>query len=628
MLNRRLGNFPVTQFLVCLLGLLVMAILGCASGRNSQDGRPSLAGPRNEQAANLLAQVQENNELGHWGGVVTATGAMLDYHRDDPKCGDALIMAIPAALRLGRNDEALSFARVMQNEFSQHAQVTATLYSSADLAVSEGDTLVAAALQLLAMENESTSIPSKVQQPALLPILAGMGPHQLDQLAAQLSGSDISGILGWHKVRALLLGGRLQEAQLLTTELQPLAATNPWARDAVAMVSEGSISPEPRIHMVPDQFVIGLLAPLSGRYAGYGNAMSEAARQALNDGSPDSSLICTLKERDTGGDPVQAVVVTRSLCAESGTDILIGALTTGSTVAASLVASENGIPLVSPIASNERIETIGPLIFQTNMSDQRELKLLADLAVPVLLKQRMAILGPDSPNGHHLADLFRDHVLAAGGQIIAEEYFPPAVTDFGPQILALRRERPEVVFVAATFDQMALLGPQIDFHHLSCLVLGPSSWSEAQPSKQQLASLEDVVFPDAQARFPAAWIASFKSGWDDDAYGAEQTSVALRTYLGVRQVLSGIDEVRSGRSQNLTVAMQARLRPHASAGDGIDPAGLSKGLLLVRKGRKMPFPAELFAAYFAAAEDSIHTEKGPSSLLTDQGAASPDSLNQ
>ncbi len=601
----------------CLLAAAVLlsgAIAGCGGTKSSGPaGTTPLAGNRAQQAEHLLSQVRDYDLRGRWSQVVRTTGVLLDYYGDDPRCADALVLAVPAALQAGDPDDALQMAGRLAGDFGGDPRLLPTLAGARDIAVSGRDTVTAAAFEVMMWRRDPAWVLPDSAVVSPLPLVSRLDGAGLDRLARLFPGPDTAGLLGYHRVLVLSRLGRKAEAAALA---QTLAASLPgerWAAAAVAAATGGSLS-----EAIPGPAAgprkIGLLVPLTGRYAGYGNAMDEAARLAIAHVSTESDMEIVLEDLDTGADPVTAAHMARRLCADPAVEVIVGALRTGTTVAAALVASGRGVPLVSPTASNERIATLGGGIYQTNLDDQREVMALADLAVDVLLKKRLAILGPDTPTGHHLADLFAGRVDTLGGMIVAEAYFPPSVTDFRAQILEIRRREPEAVFVPCTFEQMTLLGPQLDFHHLGALVLGPGAWSTVTPSKQQAAAFEGVIFPDAQARFPSSWVEQFSGGWPRDVYSAEQTTVARMTYLAVRQVVATCLETGCRGREDLARALAARLSAGGDqAGGGVDLDRLGQALRLVRKGRTLVFPAALFRPGMAAA-DTVTAEAGEDSL--------------
>ncbi len=598
MLTSRPHRNRLLLALTCLAGIQLALAGGCAmtGGRHEPDAKP-LAGSDHEQASRLLEQVLRYQTQGQWRQVVKTTGVMLDYHRDDPSCAQALAAAVPAALKTGDSTAALGLARIYLAEFPSDARLVPTLLDAVSVSAAAADSLAAAEFQLMAFTADPEAVMPSASVPAPLTMLDALDPIQLGRLADLFPGQATATLLGYHRVRALLRSGVAAQAREVAAALAADAPDDPWAAGALDLASGSSGQAFAR------PAILGLLAPLSGRYAGFGLAMQEAAHLALKDAGAPGDSTWALEVKDTSGDPVAAAKVARALCARPEVGVLVGALRTGTTVAAALVADQAGVPLVSPTATNEQIESLGAAVFQTNMNDTREIRQLAELAVRILDKKRAAILGPDTPNGHHLAGLFREQVEAQGGEVVAQAYFPPAVTDFRAQILMVKATRPEVVYVPASFEQMALLGPQLDFYHLASLVLGSSSWSMARPTAQQTGSLEGTIFPDAQARFPAAWTASFQAHWDAAAFAADQTAVARSTYLAVRKVINAGVGMDGHSRPALCAALRRPFKSGSQAvADTLSPVAAATGLLLVRSGQTMAFPGKLFTEALAAGQ--------------------------
>ena len=360
--------------------------------------------------------------------------------------------------------------------------------------------------------------------------------------------------------------------------------------------------------------LIGLLAPLTGRFAMLGNAFYEAARLAVEQANSEFGTAFELRVADSAGDPVQAALAARALCLEAGCLAVVGALTSGPTVSAALVTQQYGVPLISPTATNDRIGELGPYVFQTNLTDRSEIQLLARLVVEVLLKKTFAIIAPDTPEGRRQGEDFRREVEGLGGTILTEAYFSPQVTDFRDQILYSREQRPEAVFVPATFDQMVMLGPQLDFYNLGSLVLGLSTWSAAKLVERTGATLERAVFPDELAWFPAAWTAEFQARWDQETYPGEAASVGLWTYQAVRKVTAVAHAAGAGDRDSLNRALAESL---AGAGQGLEAAQLDQQafaakIRMISEGTIRPFPAELFTGIWATAADSVASAAGDS----------------
>jgi ABC-type branched-subunit amino acid transport system substrate-binding protein len=262
------------------------------------------------------------------------------------------------------------------------------------------------------------------------------------------------------------------------------------------------------------------------------------------------------------------------------------------------VAEQYGTPLVSPTATNDRIWEIGDNVFQTNLTGLYEPRLLARLACTVLLKSSFAILCPDNPEGRRQADAFRAEVERMGGRIVADVSFAPEAIDFQSAVLEVRKQRPEVVFVPASVEQMILLGPQLDYHRAGALVMGPSTWNSALLAERAGVALEGAIFPDDYPLYPAAWTDAFAASWDAGAYPNEAGELAQRSYLAMRMLLDTMAASGARTRSDLVGALHRRL-----SREELDVSGPEsfRDTVRVMRGQKIePFPAAMFTAGWAA----------------------------
>ncbi|MGD9547708.1 MAG: ABC transporter substrate-binding protein [Candidatus Krumholzibacteriia bacterium] len=530
--------------------LLAAALIsGCAGGgRRSGSDQEPLAGTRMEQAERHAEDARRQFALGEFGKVLDQVGTLLDYYPEYPGNGEALGLAVASAQRLGNPERALSLARELRDLYPGSGDLEPTLDRAARFALAGRDTL--SAISFLRMS------------PTAVTTAGGSGRGELLRYLEEKAPGD---------------GGP--------------AAPAVGGREGVDSAGD---TPGPI-----DSRRIGLLAPLTGRYAVLGNAFYEAARLALGHVERDLGREFVLKVADTGGDPVQGALAARKLCAEDKCLALVGALTSGPTVSAALVADQLGVPFVSPTATNERIRELGPGVFQPNLTGDHEIRLLSTLAVDVLLKRRFAILAPESPEGRRQADLFAQEVSSRGAEVVARGFFPPQVTDFRAEILDLKKHRPEVVFVPVSADQMVLVGPQLDFYQLGALVLGPGAWNDARLIERTSGTLERAVFPDDLAWFPASWTADFQQEWDAENFPGEAEAVALWAYQAVRNLLETIvEEGITGRA-DLIESFGRKFSGSPDPESGFEM--MAEKIRVVEDGVIKPFPAGRFAAGLAAA---------------------------
>ncbi|RKZ16390.1 hypothetical protein DRQ50_06160, partial [bacterium] len=392
-------------------------------------------------------------------------------------------------------------------------------------------------------------------------------------------------------------------AEQQVAELETSFADDPWTRAAREVLTSPVASGfrrRPAVGGLVNPDLIGLLASLTGRYAVLGNACVDASLLALEAARTETGRDFALQIEDTGGDPVTAALAARRLCAEDGSVALMGAVASSPTVAAALVATEWGVPLVSPTATNDRVWELGHGVFQTNLTDDYEIRLLSRLVTRILLKQRCAILRPKTPEGERQALVFTNEIEAQGGEIVCEAVFDPRTTDFRPAILQARESRPEVVFVPVSRDQMALVGPQLDFYRLGALTLGLSNLDDTRLLERTGTVLEGVVFPNDLVLFPTAWTAEFQAAWDQEQYPTEATDLALKFYQGTRMLLDTLASSGAANRAQLTRALQGRLASRDLETEG--PESFAAAVQIVRAGNIVDFPLEIFTESWALTE--------------------------
>lgn len=599
------------------VALVVLALAGPGCGGSSGDGPPaSIHGTAEDQAGRTFERVQREHGYQRDAQVIDLVHSLLDYHPDFPRMDEALAMGVDSARRLEDHAEALALIDARLERTTGAAGAAVARDGMAEAAAAR-DTMRAVDYLLRAGDRDAEAVgPAAIGRAA--PLIDAL---KADQLTAQMAAhprSPARPYLGYRAVRALVVAGRVDEARAVLGDLEASAPGSRWTGEARAVLERpDELQPlrQPGPGAVQAD-LIGVICPLTGRYAVLGNAFVDAALMAVAASEKETGRRFRLQVEDSAGDPVPAALAARDLVTGDGCLALLGALTSAPTAAVALVADQYGVPLVSPTATSDRVWELGPGIFQTNLTNVHETAVLAELAVRVLLKQRFAVLYPDSPEGERLAELFTTEVRRWGAEVVLSEPFPERATDFQGPILKVRVQRPEVIFVPATVDQMALLGPQLDFHRAGSLIMGLSNFKSERLLERTGAVIDGILCPDDLALFPPAWTAEFDEGWQADAYPREATGLALKSYQATRMLLDTIVQSGAADRPALTAALQRRLAPQDVQFEG--PDTFARSVRVVRDGRFEPFPSGLYTEAWAlteaAAADSL-------------GAAPTDSLS-
>ena len=311
----------------------------------------------------------------------------------------------------------------------------------------------------------------------------------------------------------------------------------------------GLESPEPGdlARAMAREGVIGVLAPISGRYSVYGEAFLDGARLALANYNSSQLTRFELVVGDTKGDPVSAALATRQLIEEYGVSSLLGAVLTNSTIAAAVEANASQVPMLSPAATAENIHTIGPWIFQNNITSEAQVLALARLAIFQLLHSRFAVLYPKQGNGMELARVFAETVNELGGEIVANLAYDVGMTDFSEGLGQIRDAQPEVLFLPGEVDQLELIIPQLAYHDIYGQVLGNEAWNSRRLARRGGKRIEGAIFPsDVLLKRDRALYREFLR-LHEGRYTAKVNPIAARSFLGMTTLLEIMGDGALGR---------------------------------------------------------------------------------
>ena len=119
----------------------------------------------------------------------------------------------------------------------------------------------------------------------------------------------------------------------------------------------------------------------------------------------------------------------------------------GTTIPASRVYSDAGIPQISPSATHPQYTRQGfKTTFRMVADDARMGATLGKYTVGTLKGKAIAVIDDRTAYGQGVAEEFSKAVLAAGGKVVAKEFTTDKATDFNAILTTIKGKRPDVVF--------------------------------------------------------------------------------------------------------------------------------------------------------------------------------------
>ena len=197
---------------------------------------------------------------------------------------------------------------------------------------------------------------------------------------------------------------------------------------------------------------IGHVGPLSGPIAHLGKDNENGARMAIEELNAKGVSIGGKKIKfeliaeDDASDPKQGTAVAQKLVDEKVKGV-IGHLNSGTTIPASKIYNDEGIPQISPSATNPKYTRQGfNTAFRVVADDVQLGGVLGRYAVKDLKGKAIAVIDDRTAYGQGVADEFEKAVKAAGGQVVGREYTTDKATDFMPILTTLKAKKPDIVF--------------------------------------------------------------------------------------------------------------------------------------------------------------------------------------
>jgi branched-chain amino acid transport system substrate-binding protein len=209
---------------------------------------------------------------------------------------------------------------------------------------------------------------------------------------------------------------------------------------------------------------IGHVGPTSGAIAHLGKDNENGARMAIDDLNAKGVMIGGKKAKfeldaeDDAGDPKQGTAVAQKL-ADAKVNGVVGHLNSGTTIPASKIYFDAGIPQISPSATNPKYTRQGfNTAFRVVADDVHLGGTLGRYAVQKLNGKTFAVIDDRTAYGQGVAEEFSKAVKGAGGTIAEQQFTTDKATDFTAILTQIKAKKPDIVF----FGGMdAVAGPMI-----------------------------------------------------------------------------------------------------------------------------------------------------------------------
>lgn len=213
---------------------------------------------------------------------------------------------------------------------------------------------------------------------------------------------------------------------------------------------------------------IGHVAPMSGGQAHYGKDNENGVRMAIEDLNAQKVKIGgkTIKfeiaAEDDAADPKQGTAVAQKLC-DAKVSGIVGHLNSGTTIPASKIYNDCGIPHITGAATNPNLTKPGYKTTYRIIANDNALGAgLAFYAADTMKLKRIAVIDDRTAYGQGVAEVFARIAKTKGIEIVDQQFTTDKATDFMAILTAIKSKKPDGVFYGGMDAQAGAMLRQMD----------------------------------------------------------------------------------------------------------------------------------------------------------------------
>ncbi|WP_339061284.1 ABC transporter substrate-binding protein [Tepidibacillus marianensis] len=268
---------------------------------------------------------------------------------------------------------------------------------------------------------------------------------------------------------------------------------------------------------------IGADLELSGGVAAFGSSARDGAKLAVEEINAAGGVLgkqLELVVADNASKPEESTRSIQKLISEDKVVAVVGAATSGNTLAASTVAMEKKVPIITPsgtatkVTVDERTGKVHDYVFRTCFIDPFQGTVMGNFAAKELQAKTAAIyIDSSSDYSKGLAKSFEDQFKKNGGQIVTQESYQQKDNDFKAVLTRIKDKNPDVIYVPGYYEEVGKIVKQGREMGITVPFLGGDGW-------------------DAPQMFDIAGKEALNNTFFSNHYSSEDTSPEVQKFVG------------------------------------------------------------------------------------------------
>lgn len=346
-----------------------------------------------------------------------------------------------------------------------------------------------------------------------------------------------------------------------------------------------------------DTVKIGMLVSLTGGLAPFGPPIQHGADLAIeqiNDAVAPYEWELVLVVRDSGTAPTVGRDAAAKLVEIDGVPALIGALSSGVTLAISSVTIPSQVVLISPASTSAAITDLedNDYVFRTVISDAFQGVVQADLAVDLGFKT-VSVIYVNNAYGKGLAQVFKENFEAKGGRVPTMVPYEEARPSYRSEVEKVMQGNPDAVnFIAYPVDGNKQLVTAIEIGYQGKFLFSDGMKGEAVASGPASKFIEGS-FGTVAGALEVAVLEQFTADFDAKfepstvPYNREAYDAAVLIALAIGRAGQSFFEMsRAEQGQAIRDNLRAVANP---PGEEVTYGELKKAFDLLKEGKEINY---------------------------------------
>ena len=227
---------------------------------------------------------------------------------------------------------------------------------------------------------------------------------------------------------------------------------------------------------------LGLVGPQTGQNAAFFDQMkhgAEGAVAAINKAGGVNGQKLKLDMQDDACDPKQAVAAANKVVSNGDVGV-IGHFCSSSSIPASDVYADTGIPQISPGSTNPTLTDRGLKdVFRTCGRDDQQAAVAVNAIISHKLGKKIAVVDDKTTYGKGLADGVRKLLIAKGMKPVIDDSVTQGEKDFSALISRLKAANVDLIYYGGYYSEAGLLVRQAHEQGLKAPLMGGDGIGEA-----------------------------------------------------------------------------------------------------------------------------------------------------